>query len=117
MNSEAASVIAPSANTDAVWVAVTVAPSANGIIVQCAHEEDVLRAVEFARRHGLELAARAGGHSHLGLQGLPRCGTKQQQEGCESPAEPDDSGRHGNLGALGNSCSQVKDSVKGQSAH
>ena len=36
------------------------------IIVQCAHEEDVLRAVEFARRHGLELAARAGGHSHLG---------------------------------------------------
>jgi hypothetical protein len=36
------------------------------VIVQCAHEEDVLRAVEFARRHELEVAARAGGHSHLG---------------------------------------------------
>jgi hypothetical protein len=36
------------------------------VIVQCAHEEDALRAVEFARRHGLEVAARAGGHSHLG---------------------------------------------------
>src|SRR5687768_2034449 len=35
-------------------------------IVQCATEEDVLRAVEFARRHELEVAARAGGHSHLG---------------------------------------------------
>jgi FAD/FMN-containing dehydrogenase len=36
------------------------------VIVQCAHGEDVLRAVEFARRHELEVAARAGGHSHLG---------------------------------------------------
>ena len=36
------------------------------VIVQCAHEEDALRAVEFARRHGLEVATRAGGHSHLG---------------------------------------------------
>ena len=36
------------------------------IIVQCAHEEDALRAVEFARRHELEVSARAGGHSHLG---------------------------------------------------
>ena len=36
------------------------------LIVQCAHEEDALRAVEFARRHELEVAARAGGHSHLG---------------------------------------------------
>jgi FAD/FMN-containing dehydrogenase len=35
-------------------------------IVQCAHEEDALRAVEFAQRYGLEVAARAGGHSHLG---------------------------------------------------
>src|SRR5688572_24296692 len=35
-------------------------------IVQCAHEEDALRAVEFARRYELEVAARAGGHSHLG---------------------------------------------------
>ena len=36
------------------------------IIVHCAHEEDVLRAVEFGTRHALEVAARAGGHSHLG---------------------------------------------------
>src|SRR5881628_3676920 len=36
------------------------------IIVQCAREEDALRAVEFARLHKLEVAARAGGHSHLG---------------------------------------------------
>src|SRR5947207_899065 len=36
------------------------------VIVQCAAEEDVLRAVEFARLHKLEVAARAGGHSHLG---------------------------------------------------
>src|SRR5436190_14938319 len=36
------------------------------VIVQCAREEDVLRAVEFARHHELEVAARSGGHSHLG---------------------------------------------------
>lgn len=36
------------------------------VIVQCAAEEDAVRAVEFARRHQLEVAARAGGHSHLG---------------------------------------------------
>src|SRR5207247_19964 len=36
------------------------------VIVQCAGEDDALRAVEFARRHELEVAARAGGHSHLG---------------------------------------------------
>src|SRR5436190_541882 len=36
------------------------------VIVQCAHEEDALRAVDFARRHAWEGAARAGGHSHLG---------------------------------------------------
>src|SRR5687767_8304880 len=36
------------------------------VIVQCAHEEDALRAVEFARSHELEVAVRAGGHSHLG---------------------------------------------------
>jgi FAD/FMN-containing dehydrogenase len=36
------------------------------VIVQCATVEDALRAVEFARRHELEVAARAGGHSHLG---------------------------------------------------
>ena len=36
-------------------------------IVQCGHEEDVVRAVEFARHHELEVAVRAGGHSHLGV--------------------------------------------------
>jgi len=36
------------------------------VIVQCATEEDALRAVEFARRHQLEVATRGGGHSHLG---------------------------------------------------
>lgn len=35
------------------------------VIVQCGHEEDALRAVEFARRHELEVAVRSGGHSHL----------------------------------------------------
>ncbi len=34
-------------------------------IVQCAHEDDAVRAVAFARQHGLEVAVRAGGHSHL----------------------------------------------------
>jgi FAD/FMN-containing dehydrogenase len=34
-------------------------------IVQCGHADDVPRAVEFARRQGLELAVRSGGHSHL----------------------------------------------------
>lgn len=36
------------------------------LIIQCAHEDDASRAVEFARKHQLEVAARAGGHSHLG---------------------------------------------------
>src|SRR5437867_9473347 len=36
------------------------------VIVQCAGEGDALRAVEFARRRQLEVAARAGGQSHLG---------------------------------------------------
>jgi FAD/FMN-containing dehydrogenase len=35
------------------------------VIVQCGHADDVPRAVEFARRYGLELAVRSGGHSHL----------------------------------------------------
>lgn len=34
-------------------------------IVQCGHEEDAIRAVAFAREHGLEVAVRSGGHSHL----------------------------------------------------
>ena len=36
------------------------------VIVRCAAAEDAVRAVEFARRHELEVAVRAGGHSHLG---------------------------------------------------
>jgi hypothetical protein len=36
------------------------------VIVRCAAEEDALRAVDFARRHELEVATRAGGHAHLG---------------------------------------------------
>ena len=36
------------------------------VIVRCGGEEDALLAVEFARRHELEVAVRAGGHSHLG---------------------------------------------------
>jgi FAD/FMN-containing dehydrogenase len=39
------------------------------LVVQCAAEEDAVRAVEFATRHQLEVAARAGGHSHLGWGG------------------------------------------------
>ncbi|MCB1077597.1 MAG: FAD-binding oxidoreductase [Verrucomicrobiae bacterium] len=34
-------------------------------IVQCRAEEDAIRAVAFAREHGLEIAVRSGGHSHL----------------------------------------------------
>ncbi len=34
-------------------------------VVQCGHGEDAARAVEFAREHGLEVAVRSGGHSHL----------------------------------------------------
>ncbi len=34
-------------------------------IVQCGHEDDAIRAVAFARDHGLEVAVRSGGHSHL----------------------------------------------------
>src|SRR5262245_6210446 len=32
-------------------------------VVSCASPQDVGEAISFARRHGLELAARAGGHS------------------------------------------------------
>lgn len=35
------------------------------VVVQCGHEEDAVRAVDFARRFGLELAVRSGGHSYL----------------------------------------------------
>jgi FAD/FMN-containing dehydrogenase len=36
------------------------------LVARCAHSDDVLYAVEFARTHRLEIAVRAGGHSHLG---------------------------------------------------
>jgi hypothetical protein len=36
-------------------------------IVRCGDEEDALRAIEFARRHELEVAVRGGGHSYLAL--------------------------------------------------
>jgi FAD/FMN-containing dehydrogenase len=36
------------------------------LVARCIHDDDVRRAVEFARTHGLEIAVRAGGHSHLG---------------------------------------------------
>ncbi|MFM8537878.1 MAG: FAD-binding oxidoreductase [Planctomycetaceae bacterium] len=39
------------------------------VIVRCGHEDDVKRAVEFARRHALEIAVRSGGHSHLAWGG------------------------------------------------
>lgn len=34
-------------------------------IIHCEHEDDAVRAVEFARQHKLEVAVRSGGHSHL----------------------------------------------------
>ncbi len=34
-------------------------------VVRCGAEEDAVRAVAFAREHGLEIAVRSGGHSHL----------------------------------------------------
>ena len=36
------------------------------LVARCAHADDVLHAVEFARRHALEVAVRAGGHSLMG---------------------------------------------------
>lgn len=38
-------------------------------IVRCATGDDVARSVEFARRHALDIAVRAGGHAHLGWGG------------------------------------------------
>ena len=36
------------------------------LVARCAHGDDVRYAVEFARRHGLEIAVRGGGHSPMG---------------------------------------------------
>lgn len=36
------------------------------LVAGCVHADDVRYAVEFARRHGLEVAVRGGGHSHMG---------------------------------------------------
>jgi hypothetical protein len=36
------------------------------LVARCAHADDVRYATEFARRHGLEVAVRCGGHSHMG---------------------------------------------------
>jgi FAD/FMN-containing dehydrogenase len=39
--------------------------SAPVAVVRCEHEDDVVRAVDFARSHKMEVAVRSGGHSHL----------------------------------------------------
>ena len=36
------------------------------LVARCADADDVLHAVEFARRHELEVAVRGGGHSSMG---------------------------------------------------
>lgn len=36
------------------------------LVTRCAHPDDVLRAVEFARKYELEVAVRGGGHSPMG---------------------------------------------------
>ncbi|WP_169746967.1 FAD-binding oxidoreductase [Edaphobacter aggregans] len=36
------------------------------LVARCANTDDVRYAVEFARRHGLEVAVRGGGYSHMG---------------------------------------------------
>jgi hypothetical protein len=87
------------------------------VIVQCATEEDVLRAVEFARRHELEVAARGGGHSHLGwgcsnglvidLSGMKRIAVDPQrltataEGGVLSGEVAREAGRHGLAPVLG----------------
>jgi hypothetical protein len=87
------------------------------VIVQCVSEEDGLRAVEFARRHELEVAARAGGHSHLGwgcsnglvidLSGMKRIAidplrrTARAEGGVLSGEVAQAAGRHGLAPVLG----------------
>jgi hypothetical protein len=87
------------------------------VIVQCASEEDIVRAVDFARRHSLEVAARAGGHSHLGwgcsnglvidLSGMKRIAidplrrTARAEAGALSGEVARAAGRHGLAPVLG----------------
>ena len=87
------------------------------VIVQCAHEDDALRAVEFARQHELEVAARGGGHSHLGwgcsngviidLSGMKRIAidalrqTARAEGGVLSGEVAREAGRHGLAPVLG----------------
>ncbi|MGH8527283.1 MAG: FAD-binding oxidoreductase, partial [Gammaproteobacteria bacterium] len=85
--------------------------------MQCASEEDALQAVEFARRHELEVATRAGGHSHLGwgcsnglivdLSGMKRIAidplrrTVRADAGVLSGEVAREAGRHGLAPVLG----------------
>jgi FAD/FMN-containing dehydrogenase len=87
------------------------------LIVRCAAEDDARWAVEFARRHGLEVAARAGGHSHLGwgcsngvvidLAGMKRIEidpvrrTARAEGGVLSGEVAREAGRHGLAPVLG----------------
>ena len=87
------------------------------VIVVCASEEDALRAVEFAQRHALEVATRAGGHSHLGwgtsdgvvidLSGMKRIAidparrTARFEGGALSGEVAREAGRHGLAPVLG----------------
>jgi hypothetical protein len=49
------------------------------LIARCADTADVRAAVRFARRVGLPLAVRGGGHSFPGLSGCQRVADRQQQ--------------------------------------
>lgn len=89
------------------------------IIALCAHPDDVMRSVEFARRHGLEIAVRGGGHSPcawgisnglvIDLSGMkqieidPAQGIGRVDAGVLSGEVTSQAGRHGLVPALGQS--------------